>query len=75
MFIIFMCRFYYYSVNDEQDIRKMGGLISFLPITFTSIFLASFSLMGFPFFSGFYSKDLLLEHAYFSGYSGILFYF
>ena len=63
-----------HSLNDEQDIRKMGGLISYLPITFVSMFLASLSLMGLPSFSGFYSKDLLLEHSYFAGFTGILYY-
>jgi len=41
--------------------RKMGSLVNFLPFTYFSIFLGSLSIMGFPFLTGFYSKDLLLE--------------
>lgn len=50
-----------YYLGDEQDWRKMGGLSCFLPVTFFSTFMADLALMGFPFFSGFYSKDLILE--------------
>lgn len=46
---------------NEQDVRKMGGLLKFFPIAYTMFTIASLSLMGFPFLSGFYSKDLILE--------------
>jgi proton-translocating NADH-quinone oxidoreductase chain L len=46
---------------DEQDMRKMGGFAKILPITYAMIFIGSISLMGFPFMSGFYSKDGILE--------------
>ena len=46
---------------NEQDIRKMGGLLKFFPIAYIMFTVASLSLMGFPFLSGFYSKDLILE--------------
>lgn len=49
-----------HAVNDNQDIRKKGSLLLHLPITYTAFFLASFSLIAFPFFTGFYSKDFLL---------------
>jgi len=48
--------------TEEQDIRRMGGLIFFMPISFISILVGSLALMGFPFTAGFYSKDLILEH-------------
>nr|YP_008081027.1 NADH dehydrogenase subunit 5 [Hydra sinensis]AGE65905.1 NADH dehydrogenase subunit 5 [Hydra sinensis] len=48
-------------MNDEQDIRKYGSLITFNPIIFIFIFVGSIALMGLPFLSGFYSKDLIIE--------------
>ena len=46
---------------DNQDIRKKGGLNLFLPLTYLVFFFGSISLMAFPFTSGWYSKDLLIE--------------
>ena len=53
-----------HAVADNQDFRKYGGLKSFLPLTYSVMLIASLSLVAFPFMTGFYSKDLILESAY-----------
>lgn len=53
-----------HAVADNQDFRKYGGLIAFLPLTYSVMLIASLSLVAFPFMTGFYSKDLILESAY-----------
>nr|YP_009251080.1 NADH dehydrogenase subunit 5 [Lecanora strobilina]AMZ84234.1 NADH dehydrogenase subunit 5 [Lecanora strobilina] len=53
-----------HAVADNQDFRKYGGLITFLPLTYSVMLIASLSLVAFPFMTGFYSKDLILESAY-----------
>lgn len=49
---------------DNQDFRKYGGLRAFLPLTYSVMLIASLSLVAFPFMTGFYSKDFILESAY-----------
>jgi NADH-ubiquinone oxidoreductase chain 5 len=53
-----------HAVADNQDFRKFGGLISYLPLTYSVMLIASLSLVAFPFMTGFYSKDFILESAY-----------
>ena len=53
-----------HATYDQQDQRKLGGLIGFLPFAYTSILIGSLSLMALPFITGFYSKDLILELCY-----------
>ena len=53
-----------HAVADNQDFRKYGGLISYLPMTYSLMLAASLSLVAFPFMTGFYSKDFILEAAY-----------
>src|SRR6202034_1440882 len=53
-----------HAVADNQDFRKYGGLIAYLPLTYSVMLIASLSLVAIPFMTGFYSKDFILESAY-----------
>ena len=65
-----------HAVADNQDFRKYGGLKAFLPLTYSVMLIASLSLVAFPFMTGFYSKDFIIESAYGQYYfSGTAVYF
>ena len=53
-----------HSFSDQQDVRRIGGLIKFLPFTYTAMLVGSLSLLATPWLTGFYSKDLIIELAY-----------
>ena len=60
-----------HALGGEQDMNKMGGLRSKLPITFWTMLTATCAISAFPPFSGYFSKDLILEAAYESGHFGL----
>ncbi|MFF7239830.1 NADH-quinone oxidoreductase subunit L [Streptomyces collinus] len=56
-----------HGMNDEVDMRKYGGLRTYMPITFATFGLGYLAIIGFPFLSGFYSKDAIIEAAFAKG--------
>lgn len=53
-----------HAMSDEQDIRKMGGIWRHVKVSWAMMWIGSLALAGFPFFAGYYSKDMILEVAY-----------
>jgi NADH-ubiquinone oxidoreductase chain 5 len=52
-----------HALSNEQDLRKLGGFLRLLPYSYAAFFIGSLALAGFPFLTGFYSKDIILEIA------------
>ena len=64
-----------HAMHHEQDMRKMGGLFTKIPFTALMMWIGSLAIIGFPYFSGYYSKESILENAYFSSsYVGLYAY-
>jgi len=58
-----------HSMLDQQDVRRMGMLLKYLPVSYLMILIGSLTIMGVPFLTGFYSKDFILEYVYSSNIS------
>lgn len=58
------------GMHHEQDIRKMGGLKKYMPITYWTSLIGTLALIGFPGFSGFFSKDAIIEAVHYSEIPG-----
>lgn len=56
-----------HGISDEQDIRRIGGMYKIMPYTYSMMMIGSMALIGFPFLTGYYSKDVILEMAYMKG--------
>nr|AKM70112.1 NADH dehydrogenase subunit 5 [Kurisakia onigurumii] len=63
------------NMNNNQDIRKMGGLIIYMPFTSLIFMFTLMSLCGFPFFCSFYSKDLIFEYFLMFNFNFFFFFF
>lgn len=53
-----------HAIHDEQDIRKMGGLMNLMPLTYVTSMVGSLSLVALPFLTGYFSKDFILQTAF-----------
>uniref|UniRef100_UPI0030DF7063 NADH dehydrogenase subunit 5 n=1 Tax=Euphyes dukesi TaxID=1478503 RepID=UPI0030DF7063 len=73
--LLFMCGgVIIHMMNDSQDIRMMGGLSIYIPLTSLCINISNLALCGIPFLAGFYSKDLILEMVSMSNLNMLIFY-
>nr|YP_010719276.1 NADH dehydrogenase subunit 5 [Antheraea polyphemus]WDR47339.1 NADH dehydrogenase subunit 5 [Antheraea polyphemus]WDR47352.1 NADH dehydrogenase subunit 5 [Antheraea polyphemus] len=74
--MLFMCAgVLIHMMNDIQDIRYMGGISMFIPMTSLCLNISNMALCGIPFLAGFYSKDLILEMVSFSNLNFLVFFF
>nr|YP_011010505.1 NADH dehydrogenase subunit 5 [Halovelia heron]WPW47133.1 NADH dehydrogenase subunit 5 [Halovelia heron] len=73
--LLFLCAgLMIHVMNNTQDIRFMGGLINQLPVTITCFLISNLSLCGFPYLSGFYSKDLIMEMFSFDSFNFFIYF-
>nr|YP_009753984.1 NADH dehydrogenase subunit 5 [Oeneis urda]QIT06524.1 NADH dehydrogenase subunit 5 [Oeneis urda] len=73
--LLFMCAGkVIHLMNDNQDIRMMGGMTMYIPLTSLCLNISNLSLCGIPFLAGFYSKDLVLEMVSMSNLNFLIFY-
>nr|YP_009922405.1 NADH dehydrogenase subunit 5 [Malaza fastuosus]QNA48416.1 NADH dehydrogenase subunit 5 [Malaza fastuosus] len=73
--LLFMCAgVIIHMMNDNQDIRFMGGLSLYIPLTSLCLNISNLALCGIPFLAGFYSKDLILEMVMMSNLNMMIFY-
>ena len=59
-----------HAMSDEQDMRRMGGIWTKIPVTYAVMWIGNLALAGIPFFAGYYSKDAILEASY-ASHSGV----
>ena len=62
-----------HAVHHEQDMRKMGGLFKKIPFTASMMWIGSLAIIGFPYLSGYYSKESILENAFYAS-NGIAYF-
>nr|YP_009643474.1 NADH dehydrogenase subunit 5 [Dysdercus evanescens]APO08916.1 NADH dehydrogenase subunit 5 [Dysdercus evanescens] len=73
--LLFLCAgLIIHCMNDSQDIRYMGALINHFPYTLSAFCVANMSLCGFPFLSGFYSKDLAVEFMQMNSFNFLIYF-
>nr|WMQ77839.1 NADH dehydrogenase subunit 5 [Lassaba albidaria] len=73
--LLFMCAgVIIHLMNDMQDIRFMGGISLYIPVTCLCMNISNMALCGIPFLAGFYSKDLILEMVSFSNFNFLIFF-
>jgi NADH-quinone oxidoreductase subunit L len=58
------------GMHHEQDMRKMGGLKKYMPITYWTSLIGTLALTGFPFFAGYYSKDMIIDATHLAAEEG-----